>query len=52
MPFNKEVGSSTTYQAAKPDNWQPGDYTKYGSNKNNQEDCEINIKAEDIFNYY
>jgi hypothetical protein len=22
MPFNKDIGSTITYQAAKPDNWQ------------------------------
>jgi hypothetical protein len=44
MPFNKDIGSSTAYQAAKPENWQPGDYTKFGSNKDNQEDCKIFCK--------
>ena len=29
MPFNKDVGNTITYQAAKPENWQPGDYTKF-----------------------
>ena len=29
MPFNKDVGSTITYQAAKVENWQPGDYTKF-----------------------
>jgi hypothetical protein len=34
MPFNKDIGSTITYQAAKPDNWQPGDYTKFVAPKN------------------
>jgi hypothetical protein len=29
MPFNREVGSSIDYKAAKPANWQPGDYTQF-----------------------
>jgi hypothetical protein len=29
MPFNREVGNTIVYEAAKPTNWQPGDYTKW-----------------------
>ena len=32
MPFNKEIGSSITYQSAKAANWSPGDYTKFAKN--------------------
>ncbi|CAF1673317.1 unnamed protein product, partial [Adineta ricciae] len=28
MPFDARVGNEMTYQAAKPTNWQPGDYTQ------------------------
>lgn len=28
MPFNTGVGSTITYQAQKPTNWTPGDYTR------------------------
>lgn len=28
MPFDARVGNELTYQAAKPTNWQPGDYTR------------------------
>ncbi|CAF0715838.1 unnamed protein product [Adineta steineri] len=28
MPFDARVGNEMTYQAAKPSNWQPGDYTQ------------------------
>lgn len=28
MPFNRNVGTSMTYQAQKPTNWTPGDYTR------------------------
>lgn len=28
MPFNKNIGTSVVYQAAKPSNWQAGDYTR------------------------
>jgi hypothetical protein len=27
MPFNRNVGTSMVYQAQKPTNWTPGDYT-------------------------
>ncbi len=29
MPFNREIGNTIVYQATKPANWQPGDYTKW-----------------------
>lgn len=35
MPFSKEVGTTVIYQSAKPNNWQPGDYTKWTSNNGN-----------------
>ena len=31
MPFNREIGYSIVYQAAKPTNWRPGDYTEWAS---------------------
>ena len=34
MPFNKEVGNTVVYQSAKPSNWQPGEYTKWTNNAN------------------
>jgi len=29
MPFNRQVGNSIDYRAAKPTNWKDGDYKKY-----------------------
>lgn len=29
MPFNREIGNTIVYQAAKPTNWIPGDYTEW-----------------------
>lgn len=29
MPFNAGVGTTLNYKAAKPSNWQPGDYTNW-----------------------
>jgi hypothetical protein len=31
MPFNRQVGNGIDYKAAKPTNWQPGDYTQWTS---------------------
>lgn len=31
MPFNREIGNTIVYQAAKPNNWKPGDYTEWTS---------------------
>lgn len=33
MPFNKNIGTSIVYQAAKPQNWQAGDYTRLNEPK-------------------
>ena len=38
MPFNREIGNTIVYQATKPNNWQPGDYTKWTEPINNQTD--------------
>lgn len=29
MPFNIAVGNGVDYKSAKPENWKPGDYTKW-----------------------
>ncbi len=43
MPFNREIGNSVVYQAAKPNNWQPGDYTKWtNDNESNQNNYLLN----------
>ncbi len=42
MPFNREVGNSVVYQAAKPENWQPGDYTKLNEAINNNKNFNNN----------
>jgi hypothetical protein len=35
MPFNREVGNTIDYKAAKPANWKPGDYTQWTNNNQN-----------------
>jgi hypothetical protein len=37
MPFNKDVGSSVDYRAAKPTNWKDGDYKKWINNSTDKE---------------
>lgn len=36
MPFNRGVGNTIVYQAQKPTNWQPGDYTTLNEPQNNE----------------
>lgn len=38
MPFNVNVGTTMTYQSAKATNWQPGDYTKWTNQPQNQQE--------------
>jgi len=37
MPFNREVGNTIVYQAAKPTNWSAGDYTRLNEPDYNQQ---------------
>lgn len=37
MPFNKDVGSSVDYRAAKPTNWKDGDYKNWINNSTEKE---------------
>ena len=41
MPFNREVGNTIEYKAAKPSNWKEGDYKKLMENPNEKEQSKI-----------
>lgn len=48
MPFNRNVGSSVVYQAAKPQNWQPGDYTRLNEPSYNNNDQPTNNQYNNV----